>query len=101
MRNCASWIFKTHRFIQTCAFLLFSVFFAGQGLAQNQEYARQVLNTLCSPEMAGRGYVKEGVEKAADYLAAAYKKAGLLNFNGKDYFQTLGYPFFPIPPACR
>jgi hypothetical protein len=51
--------------------------------------------------MAGRGYVKEGVEKAADYLAAAYKKAGLLNFNGKDYFQTLGYPFFPIPPACR
>lgn len=64
--------------------------------AQETEYARRVLNDLCSEEMAGRGYVKDGAEKAARYIFDEYKKSGLLAF-GPDYFQSVGYPVITFP----
>lgn len=63
---------------------------------QDTEYARRVLNDLCSEQMAGRGYVKEGADKAAAYIAAEYKKSGLLAF-GSDYYQAIGYPVVTFP----
>jgi hypothetical protein len=70
--------------------------------AQNLEYAKRVVSDLCSDEMAGRGYVKDGSKKAADYIAAEYKKAGLKSF-GNDYFQNFGFPVvvYPYEPVFK
>lgn len=64
--------------------------------AQDPEYARKVVNDLCSEEMAGRGYVKEGAQKAAEYLSASFRRSGLQSF-GADYFQPIGYPVIAFP----
>ncbi|MES2778901.1 MAG: M28 family peptidase [Bacteroidota bacterium] len=64
--------------------------------AQDIEYAKRVVKDLCSPEMAGRGYVKKGMQKAADYIHNEYKQTGLVSF-GVDYFQPLGYQAIAFP----
>lgn len=67
---------------------------------QNLEYARNIVETLCSKDFAGRGYVNEGNQKAADFIKAEYKKLGLQNFNG-DYFQELGFPVVYFPSTAE
>jgi Iap family predicted aminopeptidase len=39
--------------------------------------ARQVIDTLCSVYLGGRGYVSQGHQRAADYLVARFEAAGL------------------------
>lgn len=41
---------------------------------------------LCSPEFAGRMTLSEGNRKAADYIAAELRKAGLRPLHGRSYF---------------
>lgn len=62
--------------------LLFSVSVFSQDLS----YARQVIDTLCSPYMSGRGYSNNGDRKAAAYIAAEFKRMNALPF-GQDYYQ--------------
>lgn len=50
--------------------------------AQDKTYARQLMDTLASPAMFGRGYVNNGSGIAADFLAAEMKKLGLQSFDG-------------------
>ncbi len=59
--------------------------------AQDLNYVRGVIKDLCSPEMYGRGYVKEGDKKAAIYLREAMRAAKLKSL-GTDFFQEFGYP---------
>lgn len=65
-------------------------------LAQDTTYARQVIQKLCSKELLGRGYVNDGVNKAATYITSELKQIGLLKF-GKSYSQnyTFGVNTFP------
>ncbi len=42
--------------------------------AQNIEYARKTINTLCSPNFHGRGYVSGGDAKAASFIYSEFKK---------------------------
>ena len=49
-------------------------------------YARMVVDTLSSPSMHGRGYVKEGHLKAASFIASEFKRLGLKSF-GNGFFQ--------------
>lgn len=42
--------------------------------AQNIEYARETINTLCSPDYHGRGYVSGGDAKAAAFIYKELKK---------------------------
>ena len=58
--------------------------------AQNLEKARSIIDTLCSQEMFGRGYTKDGHQKAANYISNECKSRGLKAFN-KSYLQS-----FPI-----
>ncbi|MCU0442450.1 MAG: M28 family peptidase [Bacteroidia bacterium] len=58
--------------------------------AQDSVYARKVISDLCSVEMAGRGYVRNGQQKAATYIQQEFKKAGLQSFS-VDYKQSLGF----------
>lgn len=54
------------------AFLLLTLVFSAK--AQNIEYARKTINTLCSPEFHGRGYVNGGDGKAASFIYEELKK---------------------------
>src|SRR4030043_96062 len=50
--------------------------------AQDIEYARKVVEDLTSPAMHGRGYVYNGINKAAKYVIREYKKNGTVPVNG-------------------
>jgi aminopeptidase YwaD len=57
--------------------------------AQSAESARQVLDSLCSAAMHGRGYVAQGEKLAAEYLAREYRRIGLEPLSGTGgYFQS-------------
>lgn len=56
-----------------------------------ESYFQQVLKEITSPKYAGRGYTNQGMDKAAQYLAAEYKKLGLKSY-GEDYYQEVQFP---------
>ncbi|RNL55149.1 M28 family metallopeptidase [Pedobacter jejuensis] len=66
------------------------------GFAQDSVYVRQTIKQLTSKTFWGRGYTKDGMTKAADFLSAEYKKIGLLPFQG-DYKQSFNYPVNTFP----
>ncbi len=49
--------------------------------AQDSLFIRQQIDTLCSKDFAGRGYVDSGVQKAAHYLAQMFATLGLQPLN--------------------
>ena len=55
--------------------------------AQDIKYAQSVVKTLASPAFKGRGYFGGGANLAAEYIAGAYKKAGLIPLKEGTYFQ--------------
>jgi aminopeptidase YwaD len=59
--------------------------------AQNINYARGIINTLCSAEMYGRGYVQGGDKKAALFIADELKASKVKAF-ASSYFQDFGFP---------
>jgi aminopeptidase YwaD len=83
--------------------LLFLILFALiRSAAQDLSYARSLIDTLSSPAMEGRGYVRNGDGKAADFLVSEFRKAGLQSL-GDAYRQTYFFPMntFPgIVEAC-
>lgn len=66
--------------------------------AQDRGYAKQVVDTLASPSMHGRGYVQNGDKIAANYISDQFKSFGLTSFNltGK-YFQEFSFPINTFP----
>ncbi len=68
---------------------LILIFFNLSSFAQENK-VQQYLDTLCSPYMAGRGYVDSGHYKAAEFIANEFKEIGLASINDS-YFQK-----FPI-----
>lgn len=60
------------------------------GNAQDLEYVQKVIKDLCSVEMAGRGYVKNGDKKAAEYIREELRNAKLRSFT-PDYFQPFAF----------
>ncbi len=54
--------------------------------SQNVEYARYVIDSLCSSSFYGRGYTMQGDTKAAAFIAGEFTKSKLAKFQGS-YFQ--------------
>lgn len=54
------------------------------------DYAREVVKSLCSPKMNGRGVAAGGEQAAADYILTEFRSIGVMPL-GKDYFQN-----FPV-----
>ena len=76
--------------------LLFFFLSCLQVSAQDMTYTRQVIDTLCSDFMGGRGYSFKGDKKAADYLKNEFKKHGLKPFsNGYEQSFLLSANTFP------
>jgi len=73
--------------------ILFS-FFTSYG--QDSVYVRRTINELTSKKFWGRGYTKDGMAKASDFLSTKYKKLGLLPI-GENYKQDFSYPVNTFP----
>lgn len=75
-----------------CFFLLTSSCFA-----QDLVYARKTLNTLTSSAFWGRGYTKNGMAKAAEFIEAQFKSFGLSPMNDGSYTQDFSFPVNTFP----
>jgi len=62
-------------------------------------YAKSILDTLCSERYAGRGYVDNGVEKAASFIVNELRECGVSTYKNKPYLQeySFGVNTFPYP----
>ncbi len=64
--------------------------------AQNMERVHAYLDTLCSPNMHGRGATYDGQKIAANYLSDRFREIGLSSFS-ESYFQTFNYDINTFP----
>ena len=67
------------------------------GAAQDSLFARKMVDTLSSPYFWGRGYTKNGMEKAKEFLTAQLKSYGLSPMDGKNFVQKFNYPVNTFP----
>lgn len=75
-----------------CCFLVFLYLTLPASLTANDSMLiRAQIDTLCSPYFHGRGYVKNGVNKSAEYLKNKYESLGILPFEGTE--QSFLQPF--------
>jgi hypothetical protein len=80
---------------------LFLVLSANALFAQDSLYARHIVDTLTSPTFWGRGYTKDGVHKAADFITGQFKSFGLKPLDGKDFAQPFTYNVNTFPGAMK
>lgn len=76
-------------------FLIFISAFAAE--AQDKAFARSVVDTLTSRFFWGRGYTKDGMHKAAGYIADRFAEFGLQPVSNNSYFQKFSYPVNTFP----
>lgn len=82
-----------YRFVISTVFLLFGL----NGLAQDLNYAKKTINTLTSKKYWGRGYTKNGVAKASDFIEKEFRKSGLSPINGSDFKQHFSFSVNTFP----
>jgi aminopeptidase YwaD len=68
--------------------------------AQDIHYASQIVDSLTSPRMEGRGYVNDGDKKAALFIAEEFRKHHADSFNA-GYFQPFGFPVNTFPGKMK
>lgn len=72
------------------------------GLVQSQslDYAFGIIDTLCSSQMYGRGYIDKGQKRAANFIENEFIKIGLASL-GEHYQQSFEMPIntFPSQPS--
>ncbi|MCB0754742.1 MAG: M28 family peptidase [Flavobacteriales bacterium] len=73
---------------------------AFQVSAQDLEYAREVLNELCSDAYAGRGYVEDGDNAAAYYIEQEFKNHDLFAWD-YNFYQTFSFPVNTFPESVE
>ncbi len=80
----------------------FFTFFSTLCFSQSIESTKINIQKLCSDELKGRGYVEQGVNKAAKYLVKEFENLNLKKFNNS-YIQTYTFPVntFPYPISCE
>lgn len=66
--------------------------------AQDSVGLRTHMNVLCSKNFSGRGYVNNGMKKAANYIAQQFKEDSLSAFS-KDYRQPFTYSVNTFPSS--
>lgn len=69
-------------------------------IAQDIDYAKEVIDELCSDVMAGRGYVNDGDNAAAFYIEEEFLKHKLENWDF-DYNQTFEFQVNRFPETVE
>jgi hypothetical protein len=79
------------------------VFFGKQGYAQDLNSAHEVVHTLSTQHMYGRGYLRQGHHLAANYIEDEFKKIGLSSFKTETYQQyfNISINTHPVTPILR
>ncbi|WP_316819609.1 M28 family metallopeptidase [Pedobacter gandavensis] len=78
--------------------LLFLLIILSKAVAgQDLITAKRLIDTLSSEEMWGRGYTRNGMEKAANFISASFAAYGLSPMDGKDFKQTFSYSVNTFP----
>jgi len=75
--------------------LFFSTFYLFLS-AQDLNYVRYVVDTLCSPSMHGRGYVNNGAKIAAKFIKEEFERSDVLPFSN-GYWQPFRIPINTFP----
>lgn len=65
--------------------------------AQNIDAARSIIDTLTSPAFWGRGYLNNGMKKAADFVRDQFVTYGVQPLFSNSYFQPFSYPVNTFP----
>ncbi len=77
---------------------LFIVLLLSGGIYAQEEKARRITKVLCSDSLYGRGYVKDGTNKAGRFLASEFKNSGLLPFiNDSSFLQPFSLDVNTFP----
>jgi aminopeptidase YwaD len=92
---------RSLRLLKLLLFALLFLCFNIYAKANDSTYARKIIDTLSSDYFKGRGYVGDGVQKAATYIAAAFQQLQLkqLTKNKPDYLLPFQHSInrFPFP----
>ena len=75
---------------------LIALLFSDTAKAQNQAYARTIIDTLSSASFHGRGYVMQGDSLAAAFIRNEFKKIGL-NAYPPGYYQKFNHDINTFP----
>jgi len=78
-------------------FTFFLLLWSCAAIAQDLNYARKTLNKLTSSDLWGRGYTKNGMGKAADFIESEFKSFGLQPMDGKNFKQTFLFSVNTFP----
>jgi len=79
-------------------FLALLLFFSSIALGQDdRQFARDVIRDLTQKSFSGRGYVKNGSNKAAKYISNYFKKQQLLSFTPNSYYQNFSISVNTFP----
>ncbi|MFN0255025.1 M28 family metallopeptidase [Pedobacter ureilyticus] len=81
--------------------LLITIIISFDGLAQDLNHAKKTINTLASKKYWGRGYTKNGMAKAADFIEKEFKKFGLTAVNGTDFKQEFTFAVNTFPGKMK
>ncbi len=73
---------------------------SASGLAQDMERVRQTIRSLTGPDMQGRGYVRQGDQKAAHYLRQRFRQLKLQPL-APDFTQQFPLDVNTFPGALR
>ncbi|MFM7079609.1 MAG: M28 family metallopeptidase, partial [Bacteroidota bacterium] len=65
-------------------------------LLASAQYHKELIEKLCAPKFHGRGYFKNGDNKAAAFIQKEFEKAGALPING-NFFQEFVFPVNTFP----
>ncbi len=79
------------------AVVIIFIFLINTVNAQDSTFARRMVDTLSSPYFWGRGYTKDGMHNAAEFLSSELKSFGVAPMNGKSYLQPFSYPVNTFP----
>lgn len=85
---------KNRQYLLLVALLCMAVTTKAQ---DDSTYIRQVVDTLTSRWFWGRGYLNNGIGKAADYIQQQFTQAGLQPLKGKRFLQPFSYPVNTFP----
>jgi hypothetical protein len=78
-------------------FVLLFLFLSYTSFSQDLAFGKKMVDTLTSPYFWGRGYTRDGMKKAADFLADQFRSYGLTPMKGKDFHQSFSYPVNTFP----
>jgi len=88
---------KSNRIIIRYTILVIANFFSISGKAQDLEFGRKIVDTLSSEVFWGRGYTKDGMKTAGNFLAQQFSEYKLLPMKGKNYYQEYSFSVNTFP----